>query len=137
MAKTAESAADKLKAEKPKLTAEQAIKEIRNLRAGGLFVGNMEYVDLLLAEFDRRGRENMCDACGGNGKPVSGLPCMCQGTGLMSRAAEYLRLELFHRDQECDRLKAENVELMKHEIANHEQRNAEITASIVQEGVPS
>lgn len=53
MAKTAESAADKLKTEKPKLTAEQAIKEIRNLRAGGLFVGNMEYVDFLLAECDK------------------------------------------------------------------------------------
>jgi hypothetical protein len=34
------------------LTTEQAIKEIRNLRAGKLFVGNMEYVDHLLAAYD-------------------------------------------------------------------------------------
>ncbi len=34
------------------LTQEQAIKEIRNLRAGKLFVCNMEYVDHLLAAYD-------------------------------------------------------------------------------------
>jgi len=40
-------------AEKVVLTPEQAIQEIRNLRAGKLSVGNMEYVDRLLAEYDR------------------------------------------------------------------------------------
>lgn len=38
--------------EKFVLTAEVALKEIRNLRAGKLFVSNMQYVDFLLAEFD-------------------------------------------------------------------------------------
>ena len=51
MAKTAENVAN-VPVEKPKLTPERAIAEIRNLRAGGLFVGNMEYVDLLLAAYD-------------------------------------------------------------------------------------
>ena len=35
------------------LSPEKAIAEIRNLRAGKLVVGNMEYVDLLLAEYDK------------------------------------------------------------------------------------
>jgi hypothetical protein len=35
--------------------------------------------------------ENMCDCCAGTGKPVSGLPCACNGTGKMSVAAEYFR----------------------------------------------
>ena len=51
MAKTAENVAN-VPVQKLKLTAERAIAEIRSLRAGGLFVGNMEYVDLLLAEYD-------------------------------------------------------------------------------------
>lgn len=38
--------------------------------------------------------ENMCDACGGNGTPVSGLPCMCGGTGKASDAVNYLRQQL-------------------------------------------
>ena len=40
------------------LTQEQAIREIRNLRAGKLFVGNMEYVDHLLAAYDAAIQEN-------------------------------------------------------------------------------
>ncbi len=35
--------------------------------------------------------ENICDACVGTGEPISGLPCMCEGTGKMSDAARYLR----------------------------------------------
>lgn len=35
-----------------------------------------------------------CDACGGTGKPVSGLACMCRGSGRMSDAAIYLRERL-------------------------------------------
>ena len=34
-------------------TPEQMIQEIRNLRAGGLFVNNMEFVDALLAAYDK------------------------------------------------------------------------------------
>ena len=51
MAKTAENVAN-IPVEKPKLTTERAIAEIRSLRAGELFVGNMEYVDKLLAAYD-------------------------------------------------------------------------------------
>jgi hypothetical protein len=39
--------------EKVVLTEEVAIKEIRNLRAGHLAVLNVEYIDLLLAAYDR------------------------------------------------------------------------------------
>jgi hypothetical protein len=35
------------------LTPEQMIAEVRRLRAGGLFVGNMEFVDALLAEYSK------------------------------------------------------------------------------------
>ena len=52
MAKTAENVAN-IPVEKPKLTTERAIAEIRSLRAGGLFVGNMEFVDKLLVEYDK------------------------------------------------------------------------------------
>lgn len=36
------------------LSPMQAIAEVRQLRAGGLFVGNMRYVDALLAEYDHQ-----------------------------------------------------------------------------------
>lgn len=51
---------------------------------------------LLIArkERDEARRENICDACAGTGSPVSKLPCMCGGTGKMSRAAIYLREEM-------------------------------------------
>lgn len=39
------------------LTPENAIQEIRNLRAGKLAVLNVEYIDLLLANYDKRGAE--------------------------------------------------------------------------------
>jgi hypothetical protein len=42
--------------------------------------------------------ENRCDACAGTGKPISGLSCMCGGTGKMSEAAIYLRKELVQRN---------------------------------------
>jgi hypothetical protein len=44
--------------EKVILTTEAAISEIRKLRAGRLFVGNMEYVDHLLAAYDAAIAEN-------------------------------------------------------------------------------
>ena len=57
MAKTAENVAN-VPVQKLKLTPERAIAEIRSLRAGGLFVGNMEFVDKLLTEYDRVVAEN-------------------------------------------------------------------------------
>jgi len=44
--------------EKIILTPDQAISEIRKLRAGKLFVGNMEYVDHLLQAYDAAILEN-------------------------------------------------------------------------------
>lgn len=44
--------------------------------------------------YDAANKRNMCDACAGTGKPVSGLECMCGGTGRMSDAANYLRERL-------------------------------------------
>lgn len=41
-----------VKEEKPKLTDAQMVAEVRKLRAGKLFVGNMEYVDAVLRDRD-------------------------------------------------------------------------------------
>lgn len=35
--------------------------------------------------------ENMCDVCAGTGEPVSGKPCICNGTGMASVAFTELR----------------------------------------------
>lgn len=51
-------------------------------------------VEQLRAEVARLKGENACDACASTGAPVSGLPCMCRGTGKMSVAALMLREEL-------------------------------------------
>jgi hypothetical protein len=53
---------------------------------------------------------DQCDACGGTGKPLSGKPCMCQGTGRMSVAAIYLRERLVEVEAERDALKADLVD---------------------------
>jgi len=45
-------------------------------------------------ELEELHAENMCDACGGNGNPVSGFPCMCGGSGKASDAVQHLRKEL-------------------------------------------
>lgn len=51
--------------------------------------------------------ENMCDACGGNGKSISGIPCMCGGSGKMSDAARWLRRELVEtQERQTDLLAA-------------------------------
>ena len=55
--------------------------------------------------------ENRCDACAGTGKPVSGLPCMCAGSGKMSDAARYLRAVLLNTCKERDNLKIRVQEL--------------------------
>jgi hypothetical protein len=39
-------------------------------------------------------RDNICDACAGTGKPIGGGQCMCGGSGKMSDAASYLRVQL-------------------------------------------
>ncbi len=53
ISKTQKSSTVKMIREKPpELTSEQAIKEIRSLRAGRLFVSNMELVDKLLESYD-------------------------------------------------------------------------------------
>jgi hypothetical protein len=43
---------------------------------------------------------DLCDACGGTGKPVSGLKCMCGGSGKMSDAARYLRERVVELERE-------------------------------------
>ncbi len=53
-------------------------------------------------ERDEARAENECDACGGTGKPASGKPCMCLGTGKMSIAALTLRHELVEARAERD-----------------------------------
>ena len=50
--------------------------------------------------------ENMCDACAGTGTPISGLACMCRGTGKLSEAAYYLREQLYKSHVENDNLSA-------------------------------
>jgi hypothetical protein len=51
--------------------------------------------------------ENTCDACCGNGKPISGLPCMCGGSGKKSDAVDVLREELFTTHKRLDAALAE------------------------------
>lgn len=61
----------------------------------------------LIAELRAARAENMCDACGGNGVPVSLAPCMCGGTGKMSDAARILRRDLIDAIAERDAARAE------------------------------
>lgn len=58
MSRATQSQGQQALKEKIVLTAEQAIREIRNLRAGKLFIGNMEYVDHLLAAYDAAIQQN-------------------------------------------------------------------------------
>lgn len=58
--------------------------------------------------------ENICDACGGTGTPVSGLNCMCGGSGKMSDAARYLRVQLVDA-----MLKVDNVEPTLTKVTNY------------------
>jgi len=59
MAKTAHKPQMAAK-EVPALSREQMIAEVRNLRAGKLFVSNMEFVDVLLAAYDEAIAELRC-----------------------------------------------------------------------------
>jgi hypothetical protein len=93
--------------------------------------------------------ENVCDACVGSGSPVSGLPCMCGGTGKMSRAAVNLREQLITERQgwrrDCDRIvgklrakdkeiaterqsHAHTIEVAKNEAAWRKQLQTELAA---------
>lgn len=57
-------------------------------------VARLEAVPKLCRYVQELEHSNQCDACAGTGKPVSGIPCMCGGTGKMSDAAVYLRERL-------------------------------------------
>jgi len=46
-----------------------------------------------------------CDACGGEGVPESGLPCMCKGTGRAAEACTTLRELLVEAERERDEAK--------------------------------
>lgn len=59
-----------------------------------------------LAEVERLRGENMCDACAGQGVPVSGRPCMCGGSGKKTDAVDLLREELFDVHRRNERLTA-------------------------------
>lgn len=48
---------------------------------------------------------HICDACGGTGKPVSGLKCMCGGSGKMIDAFYYLRERIVETELENGRLR--------------------------------
>lgn len=60
--------------------------------------------------------ENHCDACGGTGTPVSGIPCMCGGTGKMSDAAVYLRT--VYVDEVAAHNKTKELYIKEKEIAD-------------------
>lgn len=75
--------------------------------------------------------ENMCDACAGNGSPISGIPCMCLGSGKMSTAATYLREKLIAADKEVAALREEAKELRRqltNQSESNHMRNVELDA---------
>jgi hypothetical protein len=72
-----------------------------------------ERVRGLEEELRRANGRAACDACGGDGKPASGLPCMCRGTGLAAEGLITLRGELFDKDKRIAALEAELVEARK------------------------
>lgn len=47
---------------------------------------------------------DVCDVCTGSGKTLSGVPCMCGGTGRMSNAAYYLREQLVKTQLRLERI---------------------------------
>lgn len=47
-----------------------------------------------------------CDACDGTGKPISGLPCGCRGTGSLAEMLVTVRVELVEARQEIEWLRA-------------------------------
>lgn len=64
----------------------------------------------LTAELAAAKAADQCDACLGTGMPISGKPCMCQGTGRMSDAARWLREELVKADTDVAAAKADALQ---------------------------
>lgn len=97
--------AEKIVKERDALREEldQLRKEAARERA--VLLKKLDEAKLGLMERDALRAENECDACGGTGKPVSGIPCMCAGTGKMSRAAITLREEVITLRAEVERLR--------------------------------
>lgn len=73
-------------------------------------LGLRQALDVAQRELEAVKRENMCDACAG-GHPISGVPCMCGGTGKMSDAAVVLRTMLIEAERhlEAERAKVERA----------------------------
>lgn len=103
-----ETEIQRLKDELSDLTTRHENFKANEARMRGHYLLKLEVAEAQIVDLHA---ENMCDACGGNGTPTSGLPCMCNGTGRMSDAARNLRLELLKADTEArmqrisDRLK--------------------------------
>lgn len=55
-----------------------------------------------LADLTAQLAEDECVACAGTGTPVSGLPCMCGGSGRAGRSVTYLLERLVMIEQEAD-----------------------------------
>ena len=48
---------------------------------------------------------DQCDVCCGDGRPISGRPCMCGGSGKMSDTAIYLRERLIEVERQLEEAK--------------------------------
>lgn len=69
------------------------------------------------ALFDRvrkQAAENQCDVCLGDSSPATTVvPCMCGGTGLMSRAAQHLRERLHESETLTETLERELADIRR------------------------
>lgn len=74
--------------------------------------------------------ENVCDACAGTGKPESGHPCMCSGTGSMAVAARWLREEVVRTRQEIAKLTKERDALLERDRAEWSDKPDEWSEAI-------
>lgn len=70
-----------------------------------------DVVITLLEELERVEASSICDACAGTGEPVSGLPCMCDGSGLASDAVTHLRSALLASERKNQELRTRVAEL--------------------------
>lgn len=48
--------------------------------------------------------KDLCSVCAGTGKPISGLPCICDGIGTQTSEMHGLRVELFKTQANNKRL---------------------------------
>ena len=60
-------------------------------------------------EIERLKVENICAVCAGSGKPSSGNPCICGGTGKACDEAQHAREMVYDLQKEVERLKAESA----------------------------